>query len=224
MGREEAGRPDRAIESPIAAVKGVNPGARERLRQRALRLEYLTIGWNVVEAVVALAAGEVASSIALVGFGLDSIIEVAAGVTVLWRFQQRRLEEGKAESRAAKIVGLTFFALAAYVGYTALGNLWLRQRPRFSLPGLILAALSLAAMPALGIAKRRVAAALQSRALAADALETLFCAYLSGALLMGLALNGILGWWWADPIAGLLMAAFMVREGIEVFSPGRHPN
>ena len=120
-----------------------------------------------------------------------------------------------AESRAVKLVGLTFFALAAYVAFEAATDLWNHRAPEFSLPGLILAAVSLAVMPILGTAKRRVAWALGSRALEADATETLFCACLSGTLLLGLGVNGWRGWWWADPVAGVLLSAFMVREGIE---------
>jgi divalent metal cation (Fe/Co/Zn/Cd) transporter len=187
------------------------------LRRRAIRLEYFTVGWNIVEAAVALAAGGVASSTALIGFGLDSIIETVSGFTLLWRFQQRRLEERHAESRAIRLVGGTFFALAAYVGYEAASDLWLRRAPDFSLAGLILAALSLIVMPVLGVAKRRLAQVLNSRALAADGMETLLCSYLSATLLAGLALNGLLDWWWADPVAGLAIAGFMVREGIETW-------
>jgi divalent metal cation (Fe/Co/Zn/Cd) transporter len=186
----------------------------EALRRRAIRLEYFTVGWNIVEAAVALAAGGLASSIALIGFGLDSIIETLSGLTLLWRFKQR-LEEPHAESRAVKVVAGTFFALAAYVGYEAATDLWFRHRPAFSLLGLVLAVLSLVVMPVLGVAKRRLARALNSRALAADSLETLLCSYLSATLLAGLALNGWLGWWWTDPVAGLAIAAFMVREAIE---------
>jgi len=193
----------------------------DSLRRRAIRLEYFTVGWNVVEAAVALIAGAIASSIALVGFGLDSVIETASGLALLWRFKQRGLEESDAERRAVKMVGLTFFALAAYVGYEAGNDLWLGRAPEFSLPGLVLAAVSLVIMPVLGVAKRRTARALRSRALAADALQTLLCAYLSATLLLGLALNGLLGWWWADPAAALAIAAFMIREGFEAFSGER---
>jgi divalent metal cation (Fe/Co/Zn/Cd) transporter len=188
----------------------------EALRRQAIRLEYFTVGWNIVEAAVALAAGGLASSIALIGFGLDSIIETLSGLTLLWRFKQQGLEEPHAESCAVKVVAGTFFALAAYVGYEAATDLWLRHRPAFSLPGLVLAVLSLVIMPVLGVAKRRLARALNSRALAADGLETLLCSYLSATLLAGLALNGWFGWWWADPVAGLAIAAFMVREAIKI--------
>jgi divalent metal cation (Fe/Co/Zn/Cd) transporter len=190
---------------------------RNALRRRAIRLEYLTITWNSVEAIVALTAGGCAASIALIGFGLDSIIEMVSGATLLWRFKQQSLAEHHAESRAVKVVGFTFFALAAYVSYEAITDLWFRRAPEFSLPGLILAALSLAIMPVLAIAKRRVARALNSRALAADSMETLLCSYMSATLLAGLALNGLFGWRWADPVAGLAIAGFMVHEGVEAW-------
>ena len=196
----------------------VAPLELEALRRRAVRLEYFTIAWNVLEAVVALLAGIAASSIALVGFGLDSVIETASGLALLWRFKQRGLEDEAAESRAIQIVGATFFALAAYVGYEAVSDLRLHHRPGFSLPGFVLALLSLIVMPVLGVAKRHIARKLGSRALAADGMETLVCAFLSAALLLGLGLNGLLGWWWADPASGLLIAVFMVREGYEAFA------
>ncbi len=171
----------------------------------------------VIEAAVALVAGAMASSIALVGFGLDSLAELVAALTLLWRLQKRSFEDFQAEARAAKVVGLTFFALAAYIGYEGLSDLWSRHAPEFSLPGTVLAVVALVVMPLLGVAKRRVAALLDSRALAAESMETLFCAYLSAILLLGLGLNGWLGWWWADPAAALVMAVLMVREGAEAF-------
>ena len=198
------------VTEPRLADKGP-----EALRRRAVRLEYFTVGWNVVEAGVALAAGSAASSIALIGFGLDSIIETLSGLALLWRFKQRALDEARAESRAVRLVGLTFLALAAYVAFEATTDLWNHRAPEFSLPGFILAAVSLAVMPILGTAKLRVARALGSRALAADAMETLFCAWLSGTLLLGLGLNGWRGWWWADPVAGLALCGLMVRDGLE---------
>jgi divalent metal cation (Fe/Co/Zn/Cd) transporter len=200
------------------ASSNIAPFERDGLRRRAVRLEYFTVGWNVLEAVVALIAGIVASSIALVGFGLDSVIETVSGLALLWRFKQRGLEEEVAESHAIQVVGATFFALAAYVGYEAVSDLRLGHRPEFSLPGFVLALLSLIVMPVLGVAKRRTASKLASRALAADGMETLVCALLSAALVLGLGLNGWLGWWWADPAAGLLITAFMVREGYEAFA------
>lgn len=188
------------------------------LVRRAMRLEYLTVGWNIVEAVVAIAAGAAAGSIALEGFGLDSIVEVASGFALLWRFRQKGLAQEEAETRAARLVGLTFFLLAAYVGYIAVSDLWLHRPPRESLAGMILAAVSLAVMPILGFAKRRLARNLQSKALAADSQETLLCACLSASLLAGLGLNAWLGWWWTDPVAGLLMVVWMLREGFEANS------
>ena len=187
------------------------------LRRRAIRLEYFTVGWMIVEAAVALVTGLTASSIALVGFGLDSIMETISGLALLWRFKQRRLEQHDAESRAVKVVGITFLVVAAYVGYVAIRDLLFHRAPEFSLYGMVLAAVSLGVMPGLGGAKRRLAASLNSPALAADSLETLACAYLSAALLVGLGLNAWVGWWWADPVAALAMSAFMTREGVEIF-------
>ncbi len=192
---------------------------REDLRRQALRLEYFTIAWNAAEAAVAIVAGWLAGSIALVGFGLDSIIESISGVTLLWRLRQQGELEAEAESRALRIVGLTFFLLAAYVTYEAVGDLWRRTEPRESLVGIVLAAVSLVVMPLLGHRKRRVARQLGSRALAADAMETYLCSYLSFTLLLGLGLNAWLGWWWADPVAALVMVGFMIREGLEALRP-----
>ncbi len=189
----------------------------QALRRRAIRLEYLTVGWNILEAAIALIAGAAASSIALLGFGLDSVIETVSGLALLWRFQQRGLDEEAAESLAVRTVGVTFFALAAYIGFEAVSDLVLRQRPEFSWPGFLLALLSLLVMPVLGVAKRKTARRLASRALAADGMETLVCALLSATLLVGLGLNGALGWWWADPVAALLISLFMIREGLEAF-------
>ena len=197
------------------SAPAVLPAQAEADRQRAIRLEYFTIGWNALEAVVAIVAGLLAGSIALVGFGLDSIIETISGATLLWRLRQRGDFEQAAESRALRIVGLTFLLLAAYVSYESISDLWLRHQPRESLLGIILAAVSLVVMPLLGRAKRRLARQLGSRALAADGMETYLCSYLSFALLLGLGLNAWRGWWWADPVAALAMVAFMIREGIE---------
>ena len=189
------------------------------LLRRAIRLEYFTIGWNMAEAAVALVAAWLAGSVALLGFGLDSIIETVSGAALLWRLRQQGDLEAEAESRALRIVGLTFFILAAYVAYEAVNDLWRRTEPRESLVGIVLAAVSLLVMPVLGYGKRRVARQLSSRALAADAMETYLCSYLSFTLLLGLSLNAGLGWWWADPVAALAMVGFMIREGIEAFRP-----
>ena len=194
--------------------------ARDFLLQRGIRLEWFTIGWNSVEAVVAIGAGLLAGSIALVGFGLDSVIETAAGLMVLWRL--RREVAGahndhveQAERVALRFVGLTFVALGAYVLYESAHKLWSREAPAESWVGIGLAVCSSAVMPVLALRKRAVARALQSRALAADAVETLVCSYLSITLLLGLGLNALAGWWWADPVAALAMLPLIFKEGIE---------
>ena len=215
MGREEVSPAE--VAPRTTATFATAPLDLAALQRRVIRLEYFTVGWNILEAAVALVAGGVASSTALIGFGLDSIIETLSGIALLWRFKQQRLEEHHAESRAIKLVAGTFFALAVYVSYEAVSDLWRHEAPRFSLPGVILATVSLVVMPVLGTAKRRLARALRSRALAADGMETLLCSYLSAILLVGLTLNGLWGWWWADPVAGLAIAAFMIGEGIETW-------
>jgi divalent metal cation (Fe/Co/Zn/Cd) transporter len=180
--------------------------------RRGRRLEYLTIAWNSAEALVALAAGLLAGSIALVGFGLDSLIEVLSGGIVLWRLLA---DNERAERIALKVVGASFLALAAYVALDSIKTLWLRAPPEHSLAGIILAALSLVVMPLLARAKRRVAASIGSPALHADSRQTGLCACLSAILLGGLVLNALLGWWWADPVAGLVMAPIIANEGRE---------
>ncbi|MCL6480688.1 MAG: cation transporter [Firmicutes bacterium] len=195
--------------------------AAEKLRRRAIDLEYLTVAWNSAEAVIALVAGWLAGSIALVGFGFDSVIETTAGVVLLWRLRQRGDLESQAESRALRIVGGTFFALAAYVSFESVRDLRLHQAPEESTVGIVLAAVSLVVMPMLARAKQRVAQAMGSHALAAEAMETWVCAYLSFALLLGLTLNAWRGWWWADPVAALAMVPLMLHEGWESVR-GRH--
>jgi divalent metal cation (Fe/Co/Zn/Cd) transporter len=195
---------------------------REALLRRAVRLEVFTVGYNVVEGVIAIAAGLVASSIALVGFGLDSGIETLAAVVVLRRMllearggDPETLE--KEERRAARLVGATLFALCAYVLFESISTLARQEPPRESLVGIVLAAVSLLIMPLLALAKRRTGEALGSRALIADAAETVACAYLSFTLLLGLGLNAALGWWWADPVAALVMIPFIFREAREAW-------
>lgn len=190
-------------------------GARAESVRRGRRLEYLTIGWNSLEAVVAVVAGLAAGSIALVGFGLDSVIEVTSGVALLWRLHADAPERReRAERVALKIVGASFLALAAYVAFDAVKSLARREPPEASYVGVALAALSLVVMPLLARAKRRVAAEISSRALEADSRQTDICAYLSAILLGGLAANAALGWWWADPAAALLMVPIIAREGV----------
>ena len=183
------------------------------------------MGWNVIEACVAIGAGLVAGSIALVGFGFDSVIEVIAASVLIWRLRCeltcRHDTHARAEKRALRVVGITFFLLAAYVSYQAGTMLWHQEAPEVSVVGLVLAVLSAAVMPFLGLRKRHVARHLGSKALAADAMETLICAYLSVALLIGLGLNAWLGWWWADPVAALAMLPLVLREGWEAVGEGR---
>lgn len=193
---------------------------RTRDLRRGLKLEYLTIGWNSLEAIVAIAAGILAGSIALVGFGLDSIIEIVSGAILFLRLRAELTgatpEASKqSERRALLVVGLSFFALGAYILYESGKKLWLQEQPEESLVGLWLAILSLMVMPVLAIGKYRTATRLESRALAADAKETAICSYLSFTLVLGLGLNAWLGWWWADPIAALAMVPFIVHEGRE---------
>jgi cation diffusion facilitator family transporter len=186
--------------------------------RRGRRLEYLTIGWNSLEAVASVAAGLLAGSVALVGFGADSLIEVSSGVVLLWRLHAGERDEARrerVERCALRLVGACFLALAAYVLYEAVSSLVRREPPEASAVGLLIAALSLVVMPLLARAKRRVAARIKSRALAADSRQTDLCAYLSAVLLGGLALNALFGWWWADPVAALVMVPIIAREGFE---------
>lgn len=185
--------------------------------QRGLSLEYFTVAWNLLEALVTLVSGAVAGSIALIGFGLDSLIEVASGGILLWRLHSDYDEERReaVEQRALKLVGISLLALAAYVGGDSVLSLVRREAPEQSLPGIALAIVSLVVMPLLARAKRKVAAALGSPALQADSRQTDICVYLSAILLLGLLLNAALGWWWADPAAGLIMAPLIVYEGIQ---------
>lgn len=181
---------------------------------RGRRLEYLTLAWNSLEAVAAIVAGLIAGSIALVGFGLDSVIECFSGGVLLWRL--RAGEEGeRREQVALRLVGVSFIALAIYVAYEAISSLARHEIPEKSWFGVAVAIASLIAMPLLARAKRRVAAQLNSGALHADSRQTDICAYLSAILLGGLLLNALLRWWWADPVAGLVMAPIIGREGVE---------
>jgi divalent metal cation (Fe/Co/Zn/Cd) transporter len=184
---------------------------------RGRRLEYFTVGWNAIEGVVAVVSGVVAGSIALVGFGLDSFIEVTSGVTLLWRMSVdsdvHRREVN--ERRALRVVGACFLLLAVYVANECISNLWSKTASEHSVPGIILACVSLIVMPLLSRAKRRVGRALGSAAMHADAKQTEFCTYLSAILLLGLLLNATLGLWWADSVAGLVMVPIIAREGVQ---------
>ncbi|MGE5208707.1 MAG: cation transporter [Alphaproteobacteria bacterium] len=182
--------------------------------RRGRRLEYFTLGWNLTEALVAVLAGLFAGSIALMGFGVDSVIESLSGAILLWRLQPHNADENR-EQRALKLVGMSFFLLAVYVGLEATKSLLEREAPDASVIGIALAIVSLIVMPLLARAKRRVATRIESRALVVDSRQTDICAYLSAILLGGLLLNALFGWWWADPIAALCMLPLIVREGFE---------
>lgn len=177
---------------------------------RGRYLAFLTIGWNSLEGIVAIGAGVMAGSIALVGFGVDSVIEVSSGLIILWRLASGE----KRERLALRLVGISFVALATYVSFDALKSLWFRELPETTNVGIAIAALSLVVMPFLAHQKRKVATALKSNAMKADSRQTDLCAYLSAILLSGLILNAIFGWWWADPIAALIMVPIIAKEGV----------
>jgi divalent metal cation (Fe/Co/Zn/Cd) transporter len=193
------------------------PTQRERDVQRGIRLEYLTVGWNVLEGAVAIVAGSIAGSVALVGFGLDSAIESSSGMVLLWRLRAERNGENveRIEQTALKLVGIGFLLLAAYIAFDSISTLLSREGPRRSVVGIALSLASLVVMPLLAKAKRRTASDLSSAALHADSRQTSICAYLSAILLGGLLLNATLGWWWADPVAALVMVPIIVKEGCE---------
>jgi divalent metal cation (Fe/Co/Zn/Cd) transporter len=187
---------------------------RRRLARRAALLAWFTIAWNTIEGIVAVGAGIAAGSIALVGFGLDSGVEVFAGAVVVW--QLRGLSEEK-EQRALRLIAVSFFALAAYTITEATRDLLDGDHAATSLVGVVLAAVSLLVMPALAVAKRRTGRQLGNNVVVADSTETALCSYLSAILLGGLVLNAAVGWWWADPLAALGIAALAMREGRETW-------
>jgi divalent metal cation (Fe/Co/Zn/Cd) transporter len=187
-----------------------------QLERRALWFEYLTITWNVIEAVVAIGAGIVAGSIALIGFGFDSSIEAFAASVVIWQLKGSQTQER--ERRALRIIAITFFVLAAYVTIESVRDLLVDQEAEESTVGIILAIVSIIVMPTLAWAKRRTGQQMESRTLIADSAETFLCAWLSVILLAGLLLNATFGWWWADPIAAFGIAFLAIREGREAWS------
>ena len=191
----------------------------EGLTRRALWLAYATVAWNVVEAVVAVTAGLAADSIALLGFGFDSSIEVFAAFVVIWRL--RGAGEDR-EERALKLIAVSFFVLAAYVAGQSVYDLATTARPDTSTVGIVLTALSLVVMPVLAWGKRRIGRAMGSAVVLADSVETLLCAYLSAIVLAGLALNAWFGWWWADPVAAIGVAWLAFREGRETWEGEEH--
>lgn len=187
------------------------------LAQRGKRLEYFTIGWNSLEGLGALTTGIISGSISLVGFGVDSFIEVTSAVALLWRLSLIKDEESreKNERFTLKIVGACFLALAVYVAFVAVTNLLQKHSPAHSVAGIVVACAALAAMPLLSRYKKQVGHQLGSGAMVADARQADFCAYLSAILLVGLILNATVGWWWTDPVAALVMTPIIAKEGID---------
>jgi divalent metal cation (Fe/Co/Zn/Cd) transporter len=186
------------------------------LVRRGLWLNYATIGYNTLEAVVSVAAGLVAGSVVLLGFGIDSVIEVSSSAAAQWRLRAERDPQSREriEYLTVHVIGWLFLALAIYIAVDAGRSLWLRERPDQSIVGIVILALSVMVMPLLARAKRRVATGIGSRALTAEAMQTSLCAYLSIIALSGVVLNAVLGWWWADPVAALGMVPVIAREGL----------
>jgi len=191
--------------------------ARQTLALRGKRLEYFTIGWNSLEGLIGITAGVLAGSISLVGFGIDSLIEVTSGATLLWRMSVDADVERRERNEilSLRIVGACFLVLAFYVAYEAVSDLAKKAAPGHSIPGIVLACVSLIVMPILSRAKKSVGKALGSLAMHADARQTDFCVYLSAILLIGLILNAAFGWWWADPVAALVMFPIIAKEGLD---------
>jgi cation diffusion facilitator family transporter len=199
---------------------------REELHRRGLRLEWFTVAWNVIEGVVAIGARIFTGSVSLVAFGADSFIEVVSAVALLWRLckagpHASAEERGGAERRALYLVAATFFLLAAYVAFEAVGALLSGEGPESSVVGLVLSVVSLLVMPALAYGKQRTGREMGSGALRADAVETWVCSYLSLALLAGVGLNATFGWWWADPAGGLAMLPVILWQGWETLGEAR---
>jgi len=200
-------------ELPILSVEPSKPGAshsRAHFVRRARQLAWAGIGWHVVEATVAVTAGVVAGSVALVGFGADSLIEAMAGLVVIWRLASTH---AMSERRAQQLIAVSFYVLSAYVAIEATRSLVVADRPAVSWVGIGLSIVTLATMPPLARAKARVADALESSATKSESRQTMLCAYLSAGLLVGLGLNALLGWWWADPVTALAIAWVAVKEG-----------
>jgi divalent metal cation (Fe/Co/Zn/Cd) transporter len=197
----------------------LTPARRAALVRRVRLLVLATVTYNVIEAVIALTAGAAASSSALIGFGLDSVVEVSSALAVAWQFSGPNHEDR--ERVALRVIAVSFFALAAFVSYDAVGSLVTSSAADQSTVGITLAAVSLSVMPFLSFAQRRAGRELGSNSAVADSKQTLLCTYMSAVLLVGLVLNSAVGWWWADPIAALVIAAIAVREGLEAWRGDR---
>lgn len=190
---------------------------RHQLVQRGRKLEYFTVAYNFAEGLISIIAGLVAGSVSLVGFGLDSLIEVTSGSALLWRLHHDWNESRREalERMTLRIVGWCFLALAVYVAFESGWALVQHEKPERSIPGIVVATVSVVVMPLLARAKRQVAEGIRSVAMKADSRQADFCTYLSAILLGGLLLNAVLGWWWADPVAGLVMVPIIAKEGVD---------
>lgn len=220
--RQGGGCPEASTAPSATTASPAGSAERAGLVRRGLALEYLTVGWNVVEGVVAVLAAVAAGSVALLGFGIDSFVEMTSGLVLIWRLRAERTardheELERLDQRAHKLVALSLFLLAAYVAYEAVAALVTRERPEPSMVGICITSLSLGVMWWLARAKRRAARELGSRALEADSFQTTACFWLSLITLAGIALNAAVGWWWADPVAALGMTWFLVAEGREAW-------
>jgi divalent metal cation (Fe/Co/Zn/Cd) transporter len=201
----------------VQVAPGQPPVERKELVVRGQRLAWFGLGWHVLEAAVAIAAGVVAGSVALVGFGADSFIEAGAGLIVIWLLAGGRSTSHRAERRAQQLIAASFVLLAAYVGVQAVRDLLAGHHPAASWLGVGLSVVTLAVMPPLAAAKRRVGEQLGSSATTSESRQTLLCAYLSAGLLVGLLANAVAGWWWADPIVALAIGAVALREAREAW-------
>jgi cation diffusion facilitator family transporter len=196
-----------------------------RLHKKALLLSYFTVGYNVLEGIASIFAGLFAGSIALVGFGMDSFVESLSGCIMIWRFRKHgkitEEEEEKVELRAIKLIAYTFFILGSYVLYESIKKLYFHEIPNTSLLGIIIAIVSIIVMPVLFCMKYQTGKSVNSKSLVADSKQTLACTFMSVALLVGLGLNYLYGLWWADPVVGLIIVVFLIKEGYTTFKEGK---
>ena len=196
-----------------------------RLHKKALLLSYFTVGYNVLEGIASIFAGLFAGSIALVGFGLDSFVESLSGCIMIWRFRKHgkitEEEEEKVELKAIKLIAYTFFILGSYVLYESIKKLYFHEIPNTSLLGIIIAIVSIIVMPVLFCMKYQTGKSVNSKSLVADSKQTLACTFMSVALLIGLGLNYLYGLWWADPVVGLIIVVFLIKEGYTTFKEGK---
>jgi len=202
----------------VNVTAGVTPSRREQLLRRALWLAMFTVAWNLAEGAIALTAAALAGSKALIGFGVDSFVESTSAAVLVWRLRVEQVDPERAERAerwALRLIGIAFFALALLVGVESIRALIGGVRPDTSIVGIVLTTVSLVVMPVLARAKRRVGVELGTRSITADSQQTMACVYLSAIVLVGLSLNALFGWWWADPLAALLVVAFLVHEGRE---------